>query len=84
MSKASTDAEAIAEVKDKSSAWYKLLQGGIDEYNKNHIVSNAQKIQKFAVLRGDFSEKGGELTATLKLKRAKAAEKWAKEIDALY
>jgi len=84
VSKAATDADVIAEAKDKASAWSKYLAAGVEEYNKKHTVSNAQKIQKFAVLPGDFTEKGGELTATLKLKRAKAAEKWAKEIDALY
>merc|ERR1712137_1171004 len=84
VSSAKLDAEAVAESKDATSAWAKYLQAGVDAYNKSHAVSNAQKIQKFAVLPGEFSEKGGELTATLKLKRAKAAEIHAKAIEALY
>ena len=41
-------------------------------------------VQKLAVVEGDFSEKGGELTATLKLKRKPTEEKYLKIIDALY
>jgi len=84
VSSATTDAAAIAESKNKGSAWQAYLQGGLDILNKQHAVSNAQKIQKFEVVPGDFSEKGGELTATLKLKRSVAAEKYAAVIEALY
>ena len=80
----STDVQAIAESVKKGSAWQTYLQGGIDELNAKHTVSNAQRLQKFVVVPGDFSEKGGELTATLKLKRAVAAEKYAKVIDSMY
>ena len=54
------------------------------ELNAKFSVSNAQKIQKFAVVPGDFTEKGGELTATLKLKRGPAAAKYADVIEAMY
>jgi len=83
VSSATTDVEVIAEVA-KGGPWKLYLQKGLDEQNKNHTVSNAQKIQKFTVLPGDFSEKGGELTATLKLKRSVTADKYAKEIDAMF
>ena len=39
---------------------------------------------RYAVIPGDFSERGGELTATLKLKRSVTMEKYAKVIDSLY
>jgi len=84
VSSATTDTEVIAESVKKGSAWQKYLQGGLDELNNKFSVSNAQKIQKFCVVAGDFSERGGELTATLKLKRSVAAEKYATEIDAMY
>jgi long-chain-fatty-acid--CoA ligase ACSBG len=79
-----TSDEVVEAVKDKSSVWAKYLQGGLDEYNKKFSVSNAQKIQKFTVLPGDFSEKGGELTATLKLKRSTTEKKYQKLVDAMY
>ena len=81
---ATTDKQAIAEVNTKGSTWQTYLQGGIDTLNTKFSVSNAQRIQKFAVLPGDFSEKGGELTATLKLKRSVAAEIHAAAIEKLY
>ena len=77
-------AEAIRESKTKGSTWHTYLQGGLDELNTKHAVSNAQKIQKFTVVPGDFSEKGGELTATLKLKRSVATELHKAVIDLMY
>ena len=72
-------------VKDPSSAWAKYLAEGLAAVNSNKFaVSNAQKVQKFAVVPGDFSEKGGELTATLKLKRKPTEEKYKDVIDAMY
>ena len=79
-----TDVQAVAASTKKGSKWQAYLQGGLDELNGKFAVSNAQKIQKFAVLPGDFSEKGGELTATLKLKRSVAEKIHAAPIDALY
>jgi len=84
VSSAKTDKDAIREVATKGSVWQTYLQKGLDELNNKFSVSNAQKIQKFVVLPGDFSEKGGELTATLKLKRSVAAELHAAAIEALY
>jgi len=83
VSSATTDAEVIAEL-GRGGTWRQYLQSGLDELNAKYSVSNAQKIQKFAVLPGDFSERGGELTATLKLKRAVTADKYATVIDSMY
>jgi len=84
VSSATTDAEAVAESQAKGSKWQAYLTTGMEVYNRKHTVSNAQKIQKFAVVPGDFSEKGGELTATLKLKRSVTADKYAATIEAMY
>lgn len=65
------------------SKWKAYIENGIAEYNKK-AVSRAQKIQKFRILKQDFSEAGGELTATLKLKRSKACEKHADIIEEMY
>ena len=80
-----TTSEQVAELsKHDSTPWGQYLNKGIGEYNAKFAVSNAQKIQKYAVVAGDFSERGGELTATLKLKRGPTTEKYKDLIDALY
>jgi long-chain acyl-CoA synthetase len=50
----------------------------------NKAVSHAEAIKKFRVLKVDFTEAGGELTPTMKLKRNVVAERYADEIAALY
>ena len=67
----------------ESEAWKKYIQAGIDKYNAE-AVSQAQKIQKFRILPTDLSVPGGELTATMKIKRTSVVEKYAEEIDAMY
>lgn len=83
---------AAIEVSEKSSTvtaakqdpvWQAYIQEGIDKYNLT-AVSNAQKIQKFAILDVDFSVVGGELTDSLKLKRNVVAQKYAQLIDSMY
>ena len=50
----------------------------------NKAVSAAEAIKKFRILPVDFTEDGGQLTPTLKLKRAVVAKEFAHEIDAIY
>ena len=47
-------------------------------------VNNASTIQKFEILPSDFSVDGGELTATLKLKRTVAEKKWLEYVEKMY
>ncbi|MGH3796355.1 MAG: AMP-dependent synthetase/ligase [Pseudonocardiaceae bacterium] len=58
------------------------VQRAVDEANK--AVSKAEAIRKFRVLPVDFTEDGGQLTPTLKLKRTVVAKDFAADIDALY
>lgn len=58
------------------------VQAAVDEANS--AVSAAEQIKKFRILPVDFTEHGGELTPTLKLKRPVVAQRYADEIDALY
>ena len=54
----------------------------VDEKN-THLQSYA-KIKKFCVLPADFTQEGGELTPTLKVKRKVVAEKYRNAIEELY
>jgi long-chain acyl-CoA synthetase len=58
------------------------VQGAVDDANK--IVSRAEAIRKFRILPVDFTEDGGQLTPSLKLKRAIVAKDFATDIDAIY
>jgi long-chain acyl-CoA synthetase len=58
------------------------IQAGVDEANK--AVSKAEAIRRFAVLPVDWTEEGGQLTPSLKLKRAVVMKEFADEVEALY
>ena len=58
------------------------IQGGVNDANK--AVSHAEAIKKFAILDVDFTEAGGQLTPTLKVRRSVVMEQFAAEIAALY
>jgi long-chain acyl-CoA synthetase len=58
------------------------IQGAVDE--ANHAVSKAEAIRKFVILPVDFTEEGGELTPSLKLKRTVVMKEFSSEVDALY
>lgn len=68
----------------KSQVWKTYVQSGIDDYNKNHAVSNAAKISKFEILANDFSVVTGELGPTLKLKRQVVNEQYSHIIESMY
>ncbi|MBI2543856.1 MAG: long-chain fatty acid--CoA ligase, partial [Candidatus Rokubacteria bacterium] len=51
---------------------------------KNAELQSYAKIKKFAVLPSDFSQEGGELTPTLKVKRKFVTDKYQRIIDSLY
>ena len=67
----------------KDPLWTKYLDDGMKAANKK-TTSNAQIVQKWKLLPCDFSEKTGELTPTMKLKRSVVAEKYAELIEVLY
>ncbi|MFE6845670.1 AMP-dependent synthetase/ligase [Streptomyces sp. NPDC057686] len=58
------------------------LQRAVDEANR--LVSRAESIRRFAVLPGEFTEARGQLTPSLKLKRAAIARDYEREIEDLY
>jgi long-chain acyl-CoA synthetase len=58
------------------------MQGAVDEANK--AVSKAEAIRKFTILPLDWTEEGGQLTPSLKLKRNVVMKEFSGEVDALY
>ena len=63
--------------------WKKYIDTGMKVAN-GKTTSSAQIVQKWKMLPVDFSEKAGDLTPTLKLKRNVVTEKYAALIDSIY
>ena len=51
---------------------------------KNSQLQSYARIKKFAILPGDFTQEGGELTPTLKVKRKVVSNKYMTAIEELY
>ncbi|NXB68752.1 ACBG2 ligase, partial [Struthidea cinerea] len=79
-SKATKVSEIIS---SKDKVVYATIQKGISAVNEG-AVSNAQKVQKWALLEKDFSLFGGELGPTMKLKRPVVAQKYQDQISQFY
>lgn len=58
------------------------IQRAVDEANK--AVSHAEAIKKFTILPDAWTEEGGQLTPSLKLKRNVVMREFKDEVDALY
>ena len=58
------------------------IQAAVDDANK--AVSQAEAIKTFRILVTDFTEEGGELTPSLKLKRSVVLKQYADEVAAIY
>jgi long-chain acyl-CoA synthetase len=74
----SADVASLLEDPDLLAA----VQGAVDDANK--AVSKAESIRKFAILPGEWTEEGGQLTPSLKLKRNVVVREARGEIEALY
>jgi long-chain acyl-CoA synthetase len=59
-----------------------MLQEHLDEVNKK--FARVEQVKKFEILPHDLSQETGELTPTLKVKRNVVAEKYEKDVEALY
>ena len=58
------------------------IQAAIDDANK--AVSKAEAIKKFTILDEEFTEAGGQLTPTMKVRRNVVMAQYAAQIAALY
>ena len=65
------------------SKWVAYFNEGMKQANKN-TTSNAQVVQKWTMLPIDLSEKAGDLTPTLKVKRSVVNDKYAELAEAMY
>ncbi len=58
------------------------IETAVDETNK--AVSKAESIRKFAILTTQWTEEGGQLTPSLKLKRNVVMRETRDDVEALY
>jgi long-chain acyl-CoA synthetase len=58
------------------------VQEGVDSANAK--LARPEQVKKFTIVESDWLPGGEELTPTMKLKRKPIAEKYAREIDAMY
>ena len=72
------DPEALA----KNPEIEKAIDAHKDKINER--FARVEQVKKIAILPRDLSQEGGELTPTLKVKRAVVAQKHEGEIEALY
>lgn len=77
-SSATTTAEVM-----ECSKWKDYFDKGMAAANEK-TISRAQRVSKWAVLPTDFTEKGDELTPTLKLKRSVAEKKYSGIVEGIY
>ena len=64
------------------AALLEVIQGAVDQANK--AVSNAEAIKKFSIMPIDWTEEGGQLTPSMKLKRNVVMKEHEVEVAALY
>ena len=81
--KAKTVGEVLKEDTSDYNRFTRAIQEGMDRAN-SRAISNAQRIQKWTVLNGDFSISGGELGPTMKLKRHFILDKYSFQINNMY
>jgi long-chain acyl-CoA synthetase len=60
----------------------KVIEAHVDEINKK--FARVEQVKKVAILPRDLTQEDGELTPTLKVKRAVVTQKHEKEIEELY
>jgi long-chain acyl-CoA synthetase len=72
------DPEALAANAEVRAA----IEAHIDRINQK--FARVEQVKKVAILPRDLSQEGGELTPTLKVKRAVVADKYEGEIEKLY
>jgi long-chain-fatty-acid--CoA ligase ACSBG len=84
---AATLSKASKTVQDaiRDPLWLQTIHAAIDAYNRSDAcVHTNHRVYKFAILRQDLSVPGGELTPTMKLRRAAILATHKAAVDAIY
>ena len=76
------DAAALAARAHTDEGVRAEIQRHVDEVNSH--LARVETVKRFAVLPRPFTQEDGELTPTLKVKRARVYANWAQEIEAMY
>jgi len=66
----------------KNAAFLKIIDNYISEINTN--LAKYETIKKYKILEKDFTQEGGELTVSLKVKRNVVHAKYSTIIDEMY
>jgi long-chain acyl-CoA synthetase len=66
----------------ENSAVVKLIDGEVREANEG--LAPVEQVKKFTLLTKELDHDDGEVTATMKVRRASITSKFAAEIEALY
>ena len=74
----SGDLEELLDDPDLNAA----IEAAVEDANK--AVSRAEAIRKFTILRDEWTEEGGHLTPSLKLKRNVVMREFREDVEALY
>jgi long-chain acyl-CoA synthetase len=74
-------ADGVADLVDDPDLRAEIARA-VEEANK--AVSRAEQIREFRILPVDFTEAGGEMTPTMKVKRAVVAKAFAADIASIY
>ncbi|CAB9507950.1 7a-methyl-1,5-dioxo-octahydro-1H-inden-4-yl [Seminavis robusta] len=74
----------IAPTENGTMPTQEQVEAAMKEYNTNHAKSRAQRVQKAHVLESPLDVQTGELTPTMKVKRAFVLEKFSKDVNAMY
>jgi long-chain acyl-CoA synthetase len=73
-----SDPEALAANPDIRES----IEAHVEKINQKY--ARVEQVKKIAILPADFSQEGGELTPSMKVKRNVVADKYSSEIEALY
>lgn len=77
-----SDPKEVGKVLGKDATFLSYLQKQVDAINAT--LAQYESLKKFVILGADFSQEGGELTPTMKLRRKIITQKYQPQIEGMY